>query len=277
MTFSTRVNEDIKSVNVLSFLNLPQRQNKPRNRGITHVIDRGIGSRQAQDLLETSSHLIDFIKLGWGTGYVTRNLPNKINLYRHFDINLCFGGTFFEVAILQNKFDEFRKYLRHLKMTHVEVSTGSIHLPVEQKCCYIEALAQDFVVISEVGSKNPNQVIPACIWIENIQAELAAGAWKIVAEARETGTAGIYCESGEISLELIDEIMTQVNFNDLIFEAPKKSQQVCLIKKFGHLVNLGNIAVNDVIALETLRLGLRSDTLETFHKNSQNEWMLRSK
>lgn len=256
-----------------SFLNLPQRTNKPRNTGITHVIDRGIGLRQAQDLLETCANYIDFIKLGWGTSYVTQNLGEKINLYQSFDIKLCFGGTLFEIAVLQNKFDQFRKYLQDFNITYVEISTGSIQLPQDKKCRYIEELAGDFIVLSEVGSKNPEQVIPPYIWIENIQAELAAGAWKIVAEARESGTAGIYRNNGEVRFGLIDEIISQVDFNDLIFEAPQKEQQVWSIKKFGHLVNLGNIAVDDVIPLETLRLGLRSDTIETFHKNDQNQWM----
>ena len=142
-----------------------------------------------------------------------------------------------------------------------------------KKCHYLEQLAQDFIVLSEVGSKNSEQVIPPYIWIENIQAELAAGAWKIVAEARESGTAGIYRNNGELRFGLIDEIISKIDSQYLLFEAPQKSQQVWFIKKFGHLVNLGNIAVDDIIALETLRLGLRSDTLEIFHKNSQNEWM----
>lgn len=273
MTFTTETNQEINSVNMPSFLHLPQRTNKPRNTGITHVIDRGIGLRQAQDLLESSAKYIDFIKLGWGTSYVTQNLREKIKLYQSFGINLCFGGTFFEIAVLQNKFDEFRKYLQDFNLTHVEVSTGSIHLPQEKKCHYIEELAQDFIVLSEVGSKNPEKVIAPYIWIENIKSELAAGAWKIVAEARESGTAGIYRNNGEVRFGLIDEILSQIDSKDLIFEAPQKEQQIWSIKKLGHLVNLGNIAVDDVIALETLRLGLRSDTIETFHKNDQNESM----
>lgn len=273
ITFITETNKEIDTVNMPSFLNLPQRTNKPRNTGITHVIDCGIGLRQAQDLLETSANYIDFIKLGWATSYVTQNLREKINLYRSFDIKLCFGGTFFEIAVLQNKFDEFRKYLQNFNLTYVEVSTGSIDLPQEKKCRYIEELARDFIVLSEVGSKNPEQVIPPYIWIENIQADLAAGAWKVITEGRQSGTAGIYGNNGEVHFELINEILSQVDSKNLIFEAPQKEQQVWLIKKFGHLVNLGNIAVDDVIPLETLRLGLRSDTIETFHQNSQNEWM----
>lgn len=267
------INQDIATVNRPTFLELPERTSKPRNTGITHVIDRGIGCRQAQDLLETAANFIDFIKLGWATSYVTQNLSEKISLYQSFGIKLCFGGTLFEVAVLQNKFDQFRKYLQKFNMEYVEVSSGSIYLPLDEKCHYIEELTRDFVVLSEVGSKDPEQVIPPYIWIKNIQAELAAGAWKVIAEARENGTAGIYRSNGEVRLGLLEEILTQVDFNDLIFETPKKAQQVWSIKKFGHSVNLGNIAVDDVISLETLRLGLRSDTLETFHKSSQNESM----
>ncbi|MEM1167807.1 MAG: phosphosulfolactate synthase [Cyanobacteria bacterium P01_H01_bin.35] len=269
----TKVNQEKFAVNMPDFLELPERKSKPRNTGITNVIDRGIGLRQAQDLLEIAANFIDVIKLGWGTSYVTQNLSEKISLYQSFGINVCFGGTLFEVVVLQNKFDEFRKYLQKLNLNYVEVSTGSINLPLDEKCRYIEALARDFVVLSEVGSKDPEQVIPPYIWIKNIKAELAAGAWKVIAEARENGTAGIYRSNGEVRFGLIEEILTQIDFNDLIFETPKKAQQIWSIKKFGHLVNLGNIAVDDVISLETLRLGLRSDTLETFHKNSQNKSM----
>lgn len=272
MDSNDKINQEIANVNILSFLKLPERTIKSRNLGITHVIDCGMGCRQTKDLLETAANLIDFVKLGWGTSYVTQNLREKVSLYQSFDMNLLCGGTLFEVAVLQNKFDEFRKYLQKLNFKYVEVSTGSVHLPLDEKCYYIEELAKDFVVLSEVGSKYPDKIISPDIWIKNIQAELAAGAWKIIAEARESGTTGIYHKDGEVRIGLLDEIMTQVDFNDLIFEAPKKAQQVWLIKKFGHLVNLGNIAVDDVISLETLRLGLRSDTIETFHKNSSNEF-----
>lgn len=159
MTFMTRINQEKPPVNMPNFLELPERTSKPRNTGITHVIDRGIGLRQAQDLLETAANFIDVIKLGWGTGYLTQNLSEKISLYQSFGIKLCFGGTLFEVAVLQNKFDEFRKYLQKLNLNYVEVSTGSINLPLDEKCRYIEALARDFVVLSEVGSKDPEQVL----------------------------------------------------------------------------------------------------------------------
>jgi phosphosulfolactate synthase len=246
---------------MLNFLELPQRSQKPRNMGITHTIDRGIGIRKAQDLLETSGHLIDFLKLGWGTGYVTKNLADKIKLYQDFGLSVYFGGTLFEVSVLQNKFDEFRKMLLSFNITHVEVSTGVLELALKEKAKYIRELARDFVVLSEVGSKDAEKVMAPHLWIKMIQADLEAGAWKVITEARESGTAGIYRHDGEIRAGLIDEIITQINPNQLIFEAPNKDQQVGLVKKIGPSVNLGNISVDDVIPLETLRLGLRSDTM----------------
>lgn len=246
---------------MLNFLELPQRPQKPRHTGITHVIDRGIGIRKAQDLLETSGHLIDFLKLGWGTGYVTKNLSEKIKLYQEFGLAVYFGGTLFEVSVLQNKFDKFRKMLHSYDITHVEVSTGTLELTVEEKAQYIRELARDFVVLSEVGSKDAEKVMAPYVWIKMIQADLEAGAWKAIAEARESGTAGICRHDGEIRAGLIDEIVTQINPDRLIFEAPEKSQQVWFIENFGQAVNLGNISVDDVIPLETLRLGLRSDTM----------------
>lgn len=246
---------------MLNFLELPQRPQKPRNIGITHVIDRGIGIRKAQDLLETCGHLIDFLKLGWGTGYVTKNLAEKIKLYQEFGLEVYFGGTLFEVSVLHNKFDEFRKMLQSYDITHVEVSTGTLELTLEQKEQYIRELARDFVVLSEVGSKDAEKVMAPYVWIKMIQADLEAGAWKVITEGRESGTAGICRQDGEIRTGLIDEIITQIDPNQMIFEAPNKAQQVWFIQKFGHAVNLGNITVDDVIPLETLRLGLRSDTM----------------
>ena len=250
---------------MLNFLEIPIRSKKPRPTGITHVIDRGIGIRQAQDLLETSGYLIDFLKLGWGTSYVTENLAEKIKLYQEFGVSVCFGGTLFEIAVLQNKFDKFREMLQSYHITHVEVSTGIIELTIQEKRQYIRELARDFVVLSEVGSKDEEKIIEPDLWIEMIQADLEAGAWKVIAEARENGTAGIYRHDGEIRAGLIDEISAHIDSNQLIFEAPNKAQQVWLIKKFSFSVNLGNISVNDVIPLETLRLGLRSDTMLLNH------------
>ena len=256
---------------MLNFLELPQRMGKPRHTGITHVIDRGIGLRQVRDLLESCGDIIDILKLGWGTGYMTANLADKLRLYREFGIPTCFGGTLFEIAVMQDKFDEFRSMLESFGMTHVEVSTGIIELTLEEKAHYIQELAQDFVVLSEVGSKDAEKVIPPYQWIQMMQSELDAGAWKIVAEARESGTAGICGSNGEVHVGLIDEIVTQIDPNTILFEAPQKSQQVWFIKGFGPQVNLGNIAVDDVIALETLRTGLRADTATLFHLNRSVE------
>lgn len=252
---------------MLDFLELPSRTKKPRNCGITHVIDRGIGLRQAQDVLETCAEFIDFIKLGWGTGYVTVNVADKIKLYQDFGISTYFGGTLFEIAVIQGKLNEFRKMLQKFGINHIEVSTGIIELTLAEKVNYIDELAKDFVVFSEVGSKDSEKIMAPYQWIEMIQTELASGAWKVISEARESGTAGIYRHDGEVRYGLIDEIITSIDPNDLIFETPQKHQQVWFIKKFGHLVNLGNIAVDDIIALETLRLGLRGDTMNLFHIN----------
>jgi phosphosulfolactate synthase len=240
---------------------------KPRYAGITHVIDRGIGLRQARDLLETCGEFIDILKLGWGTGYMTANLSDKLKLYREFGIPVCFGGTLFEIALMQDKFDAFKCMLKDFSMTHVEVSTGIIDLSLEAKTRYIENLAQDFVVLSEIGSKDPEKVLPSGQWVRMIQSELNAGAWKVVAEARESGTTGIYEPRGDVRVGLIDEIIKQIDANDIIFDAPQKSQQTCFINWLGSQANLGNIVVDDVIALETLRTGLRADTAALFHRN----------
>jgi phosphosulfolactate synthase len=253
---------------MLDFLELPERPGKPRNDGITHVMDRGIGLRQAQDLLETSADFIDLLKLGWGTGYITPNLADKIRFYQDFGISVYFGGTLFEIAVAQGKLNEFRKMLQDFGITHVEVSNGIIKLTIEEKKSYIRELAQDFVVLSEVGSKDKEETSDSYLWQKEIQADLDAGAWKVITEARESGTGGIYTSNGEIRYGLIDEIISQFNPSSIIFEAPQQTQQVWFIKKISHLVNLGNISTNDVIALETLRLGLRSDTMKNFKANN---------
>ena len=242
-------------------LNLPTRTTKPRERGITHVLDKGLGLRQIEDLLETCSGLIDIVKFGWGTGYVTQNLEKKIAAYREAGVPTCFGGTLLELAILQGRFDEFRRELRRLGMTHAELSTGVIDLTPEERYDYIRTLARDFVVLSEVGSKDAQRIIPPYLWVEQTEADLAAGSWRVICEARESGTVGIYHTSGEVKAGLIEEIVHRVDPGRLVFEAPLKAQQAWLVGKFGSNVNLGNIPTTDVIALETIRLGLRADTM----------------
>lgn len=250
---------------MLEFFSLPSRSEKPRDVGVTHVMDKGLGLRQVEDLLATSSDYIDIVKLGWGTGYVTQNVVDKIGLYKAAGIPVCFGGTLLEVAILQGRFDAFQRMCGELGLGHVEISSGVIDMTVKEKSRYIRELAKDFTVLSEVGSKDSEKIIPPFRWVELIQADLDAGAWKVICEARESGTVGLYFGSGEARAGLVDEIVAKVDPADLIFEAPLKSQQTFMVKKLGSEVNLGNIASNEVIALETLRLGLRADTMAQFH------------
>lgn len=244
------------------FLSLPSRPPKPRQVGLTHVIDKGLTLAEIEGMFETAGEYIDIVKLGWGTSYVTRNLREKLNLYRSLGVPVVLGGTLWEVCIAQQKFDDWRRWVGELGLHHVEVSDGTIELPHEVKLGYIARLAQDFTVLSEVGSKDLETVIAPYRWVEMIDAELRAGAWKVITEARETGTAGIFRGDGEVRMGLIDEIVHAIDQNRLLFEAPQKAQQVWFIRKFGPNVNLGNIPHSEVIALETLRLGLRSDTLK---------------
>jgi len=234
-----------------------------RDGGITHVLDKGLGARAWEDLLESAGDYIDIVKFGWGTGYLTQNIEEKIEVYREAGIATCFGGTLLELALLQGRFDDYRRLLRRLKMTHVELSTGIIELTLEERQRYIRSLAQDFVVFSEVGSKDAQHIIPPYRWVEQVEADLAAGSWRVICEARESGTVGIYHSNGEVKAGLIEEIVARVEVSRLLFEAPQKAQQTWLVQKFGSNVNLGNIPSSDVIALETVRVGLRADTMST--------------
>jgi phosphosulfolactate synthase len=234
---------------------------KPHS-GLTHVIDKGLGPRVWEDVLETGGSFIDIVKLGWGTAYVTQNLGRKLELLRDAGKPVVIGGTFLEAVIAQDKIDEYKSWLNELGITHVEVSDGVIELTRERKLELIAELARDFTVLSEVGSKDSEAVFAPYQWVEWIKEELAAGAWKVIMEGREGGTAGIYRPSGEMRTGLVDEIAHEVAVSDLIFEAPTKSAQAWFIRQFGASVNLGNIAPDEVIALETLRLGLRADTLK---------------
>ena len=250
---------------MLDLFDTPQRSPKPRDVGVSHIMDKGLGLRQVEDLLSTCSSYIDIVKLGWGTGYVTQNVADKIAAYRDAGIPVCFGGTLLEVAILQGRFDAYRGMVRDFGVTHVEISNGVIDLPMKEKAKYIRELAKEFTVLSEVGSKDSEKIIPPYRWVELIQSDLDAGAWKVICEARESGTVGLYFGSGEVRAGLIDEIVAKVDPADLIFEAPQRAQQCFMVRKLGSEVNLGNIASTDVIGLETLRLGLRADTMSQFH------------
>jgi phosphosulfolactate synthase len=232
----------------------------PRNDGLTHVIDKGLGPRAWEDVLETSGDYIDIVKLGWGTGYVTPNLRRKLDVLR--EKRVVIGGTFLEAVWSKGKVDEYKAWLNDLGLTHVEVSDGVIELPREEKLALIDDLSRDFTVLSEVGSKDADIVYPPFKWVEWIKEEREAGAWKVITEARESGTAGIFHKSGEMKTGLIDEIVHDIPLDELMFEAPTKSAQAWFVNRFGPGVNLGNIPPEEVIPLETLRLGLRADTFK---------------
>ena len=234
----------------------------PAHQGLTHVMDKGLGPRAAEDFLETAGDFVSIVKLGWGTSYVTKNLERKLEIYRAAGKPVVIGGTFFEVVYVKDRIDEYKRWLTSLGLTHVEISDGTVEIPRERKLELIAELAQDFTVLSEVGSKDSEAIFAPYQWVEWIKAEKAAGAWKVITEAREGGTAGIFRPTGEMRTGLVDEIAHEIAVDDLIFEAPAKSAQAWFVTHFGPSVNLGNISPEEVIPLETLRLGLRGDTLE---------------
>jgi phosphosulfolactate synthase len=245
------------------FLDLPERSAKPRERGITHVLDSGLSLAQVDGLVEVAGPSVDIVKLGWGTALATGNLEAKLTRYAAHGIPVVLGGTLTELAIARDRLDAMVEWVRSLGLRHVEISDGTIELAHEEKLAMIERLAGEFVVLSEVGSKDEQEILAPYRWVELIQAELAAGAWKVIAEARESGTVGLYRSTGEVRMGLVDEIAHAVDPDRLIFEAPRKEQQVWFVRRFGPEVNVGNIAPADVLSLETLRLGLRSDTVPT--------------
>ena len=244
--------------------NLPTRTEKPRNSGMTMVMDKGLSLRQVEDFIEVGGTYTDIVKLGWATSYVTPNLDQKLKIYKDAGIPVYFGGTLFEAMIVRGQFDDYRKLLDKYNLQYAEVSDGSIEIPHEIKCEYISKLAKQVTVISEVGSKDVQKIFAPYKWIQLMKAEIEAGSWKVIAEARESGNVGIYRDSGEVRQGLVDEILTQIPEESIIWEAPQKAQQVWFIKLIGANVSLGNIAPADVIPLETLRLGIRSDTFDHF-------------
>jgi phosphosulfolactate synthase len=247
----------------MGFLDLPQRSAKPREQGITHVLDKGLSVAEVDGLIEVAGEFVDIVKLGWGTALATGNLSDKLARYREHGIPVVLGGTLTELAIAEGKVDELVEFVREHGLRHVEISDGTIELDHAEKLALIERLAGEFTVLSEVGSKDDTTITPPYRWVEQIQAELEAGAWRVIAEGREGGNAGIYRSDGEVRMGLIDEIVHAVDFHRLMFDAPIKQQQVWFVRRFGPEVNLGNIASEDVLSLETLRLGLRSDTART--------------
>jgi phosphosulfolactate synthase len=246
---------------------IPERPAKPRDVGFTMAMDKGLSLREVEDFIESSGEYTDIVKLGWATSYVTSNLKDKLALYKEAGIPTYFGGTLFEAFIIRDQFEDYRKLLDKYDMPFAEVSDGSIELPHDLKCEYISKLSDQVTVLSEVGSKDAEKIIPPYQWIELMQTELDAGAWKVIGESREAGNVGLFRASGEVRSGLVQEILTKIPFEKIIWEAPQKAQQVYFIKLVGANVNLGNIAPNEIIPLETIRLGLRGDTFHHFLNN----------
>lgn len=250
--------------------NLPERTAKPRKNGITMVMDKGMGLDEVRNFLSVAAPFVDIVKLGFGTAFVTQNLQEKINIYKSFDIPVYFGGTLFEAFLVRNQFNDYLESVKKFGIDYVEVSDGSITIPHAEKCGYIEQLAKHVTVLSEVGSKDAAHIIPPYKWIELMKAELEAGSTYVIAEAREAGNVGIYRGSGEVREGLVQEILTQIPSEKIIWEAPQKAQQVYFLELLGANVNLGNIAPSEILPLESMRYGLRGDTFFLFLDKKEN-------
>lgn len=244
--------------------NLPDRPIKPRNEGLTMIMDKGLSLNEAENMVVLKSDLTDIVKLGFGTILLTRYIERKINLYHEAGIMVYAGGTLFEAFIVRNQFDDYCRLMDKLKLEMVEVSDGSMYIEHDKKCEYIRKLSKNYKVISEIGSKNETIKIENSDWVKFMSKELDAGSWKVIAEAREGGNVGVYEKNGDIKDKLIKEITKDIDSTKILWEAPKKEQQVWFINNFGANVNLGNISPNDIISLECLRLGLRGDTFNNY-------------
>ena len=245
--------------------NIPKRPEKPRKKGLTMVMDKGLSTQEAEALVASSKDFIDIVKFGFGTALVSKNLKSKIKLYKQNGIKVYLGGTLFEAFIIRDMFNDYCDFVTSLELDTVEISDGSIKMDHKQKCDYINILAnKKITVFSEVGYKSSNKIMAPSKWIKLMQKEIEAGSWKVIAEARESGNVGLYRSGGEVRSDLIEEILTKIPKEKILWEAPKKQQQVFFIKLLGANVNLGNIGTNDVIPLECLRLGLRGDTFFNF-------------
>ncbi len=252
-------------------LHTPDRPDKPRSSGLTLMLDKGLSARQVEDVLDASSDFIDVVKLGWGTAAITSRLSDKLDLYRSYGIPAYFGGTMFEAYYIRGKIGEYVRVLDAMEIDCLEVSDGSIDIPHSEKLELISNLSTERTVLSEVGSKDTEHIMPPYKWVEQIRAELDAGSKYVICEARESGTVGLYRPNGEVREGLVDEIVDMVGAERVIFEAPRKGQQVWFIRHLGSNVNLGNILPEEIIPLETLRLGLRGDTLLDFLGPAQDE------
>jgi phosphosulfolactate synthase len=254
---------------VPDFLDLPSRPPKPRERGITHVIDPGLSAREAEGLMESVEPFVDLIRLGWGTAYVSRELRRKLDVYRAHGVPTMLGGTLTELAWLQGRIDGLRAWLEELGIDRVEVSSGVVPMPPEEKAELIRTLARDRTVYAEVGEKDPRALMAPYRWVALIREALEAGATQVVCEGRADGSAGVFRPDGEVRTGLIDEIVHEIDLDRLIFEAPQRHQQIYFIERYGTAVNLGNIDPHDLISLETLRVGLRADTLLLLHHDDE--------
>ena len=251
---------------------LPERTTKPRENGIAMVMDKGLSVREAEDFVESAGHLADFVKLGFGTSVAGNKVKEKVKVYQKANIKVYVGGTLFEAFVIRNLYNDYLKYIDQLGLDTVEVSDGSMLMDHDVKCEYIHKLAKNYTVLSEVGSKESGIIISPGRWIEMIQKELQAGSFKVIGEARESGNVGIYRTTGKAHVALINKILAKVQGEKLLWEAPLKPQQVWFIKNFGANVNLGNIAPQELIPLETLRLGLRGDTFFSFLRAKYNKY-----
>jgi len=247
---------------------ITSRKRKPRKTGLTQVLDKGLSTSEIESMLEVAADFVDIVKFGWATSVIVQNLDAKLETYRRNDIDVCCGGSLFELAVVKKQLPEYIAFLKDHGFEHVEVSDGVIEISRAEKLKYIERLARHFTVFSEVGRKDRTNVVAPARWVKDIKEELAAGAWKVICEGRESGTVGIYQGTGEVKAGLIQEIEAQIDTGRVMFEAPQKHQQVWLVKHFGPNVNLGNIPPRDVISVETIRQGLRADTLLLMHANA---------
>jgi len=243
---------------------IPERTAKPRKSGLTMVMDKGLSLGEAENFLSVAGGHTDLIKLGFGTSFVTPNLRKKIELYQAHGIPVYFGCTLFEAFLIRNLLEDYVAICKDYKIDLIEVSDGSITIPHAEKCGYIEKIAKFATVLSEVGSKDAAHIIPPYKWIEQMSAELSAGSTYVIAEAREAGNVGIYRGSGEVREGLVQEILTKIPAEKILWEAPQKAQQLYFLELVGCNVNLGNIAPSEVIPLETMRIGLRSDTFDLY-------------
>ena len=243
---------------------IPERTKQPRIEGITMVMDKGLSLQEAKNMVSVGWPHIDIVKLGFGTAFVTPNIREKIEVYQKANMSVYFGGTLFEAFLIRNTFQDYVDMMKDFGISHVEVSDGSITIPHAEKCGYIEKLTKFGTVLSEVGSKDAAHIIPPYKWIELMRAELEAGSTYVIAEAREAGNVGIYRGSGEVREGLVQEILTQIPAEKIIWEAPQKAQQLYFLELIGCNVNLGNIAPTEVIPLEAMRIGLRGDSFHFY-------------